>query len=203
MLTVSAKQKSNIPMLDADTYPARCVSLIDTGDQFNEMSGRLQRQIILMFELPTEFVEVDGEKKPRFMSITYTLSLSDKAKLRQVLETWRGKSFTEQELKGFDMRTIVGAPCMLSVVHKQSKNGNTYANIGGITKPMKGLEIPEAITPLTIFDLDAPDALAQIETLPDWIQGRIKSSETYKNMTAKASEQQGFMDINPDDLPFA
>ena len=202
MLTVSAKSKSSVPILEADTYPARCVSLIDIGDQFSEMSGRFNRQVVLMFELPTEHVVIDGEKKPRFMSITYTLSLSEKAKLRTILETWRGRGFTDDELKGFDLKQIVGQACMLTVVHKTAKNGNTYANIGTITKPMKGITIPEAETPLLIYDLDEPDALEKMEQLPEWVQNRIKQSETYKRMTEQASTAQGFMDVNPDDLPF-
>ena len=185
MLTVSAKSKSSVPILEADTYPARCVSLIDVGDQFSEISGRFNRQVVLMFELPTEHVVIDGEKKPRFMSITYTLSLSEKAKLRTILETWRGRGFTDDELKGFDLKQIVGQACMLTVVHKTAKNG-----------------IPEAETPLLIYDLDEPDALEKMEQLPEWVQNRIKQSETYKRMTEQASTAQGFMDVNPDDLPF-
>ena len=166
------------------------------------MSGTVRREVIIQFELPTETIEVDGEQKPRYMSMTYTMSLSEKAKLRSALETWRGKAFTEDELRGFNLANIVGLPCMLSVIHRQAKNGNTYANIGSISKPMKGMTIPEASSPLVVFDLDADDALDKMQTLPEWVQERIKKSPSYEAVMRKGTDAQGFMDINPNDLPF-
>lgn len=201
-LIASATKSSNIPILEADTYPARCISLIDIGEQMNEMSGNCRPEIILTFELPTEFIEVEGEQKPRYMSSTFTNSLSERAKLRGMLEMWRGKAFTDDELKAFDLRNILGMPCMLSIVHRQAKNGKTYANIGGISKLAKGMTIPDALSPLTEFDLDAPDALDKLETLPEWVQERIKKSPTYERKMQAASKDQGFMDIDPNDLPF-
>ena len=201
-LIATATKKSSIPLLEADTYPARCIAVIDTGDQVNEMSGTVRREVIIQFELPTETIEVDGEQKPRYMSMTYTMSLSEKAKLRSALETWRGKAFTEDELRGFNLANIVGLPCMLSVIHRQAKNGNTYANIGSISKPMKGMTIPEASSPLVVFDLDADDALDKMQTLPEWVQERIKKSPSYEAVMRKGTDAQGFMDINPNDLPF-
>jgi hypothetical protein len=53
-----------------------------------------------------------------------------------------------------------------------------------------------------VFDLDAPDALDKIESLPEWIQERIKKSQSYEALKAKGTDAQGFMDINPNDLPF-
>lgn len=203
MLVAKLTKTSNIPILEAGTYPARCIGIIDTGEQWNEMAGKSRREILFLFELPTELVEIDGEQKPRYMSQTYTMSMNEKAKMRIALETWRGKAFTEEELRGFDLTSVVDKPCMLTVVQKQSKNGKTYANISGIAKLIKGMTIPDAMSTLTVFDLDAPDALEKLETLPEWIQNKIKQSETYKEKIAGATEAQGFMDINPDDLPFA
>ena len=38
----------------------------------------------------------------------------------------------------------------------------------------------------TIFDLDAPDAMSRLGSLPEWIQSRVKESETWKAMTDEA-----------------
>lgn len=201
MLTVSAKSRSTTTPLEAGSYPARCVQVIDIGDQYNSLSDKMQRQVVLCFEIPGERIEIDGESKPRMMSVTYTQSLGDKAKLRSVLESWRGKQFTPEELKAFDLRNIVNVPCMLTIVEKTSKEGRKYAVIGGISKMPKGFSVPDAETQMFAFDLDEKGALDALDTLPEWICDRIKQSDTYAKMTA--SVEDAFSDLqNPSDLPF-
>ena len=201
MLTASAKSASATPPLEAGTYPARCVGIVDLGEQMNDLAGRLQRQVMLMFEIPGERIEVSGEDRPRMMSATYTLSLSDKAKLRGVLESWRGKQFTEEELDGFDLRKIVNVPCMLSVVSKTSKAGKPYVAIGSVSKIPKGFAVPEAETILFVFDLDEDGCLDALETLPEWVRERVKQSETYKQMIESPTPK-SLADYNSDELPF-
>jgi hypothetical protein len=200
MLTVSAKPTSSTPPLEAGLYPARCVQLIDLGEQMNELAGKLQRQVMLMFEIPSERISVNGEDKPRMISATYTASLSDKAKLRSVLESWRGKQFTEDELACFDLRNILNVVCSLSVIEKTSKTGNKYSSIGSISRVMKGIAVPPAETPILAFDLDEDDCLAKLATLPDWVQERVKQGETYKRLTDPSPDD--LPDVDPDDTPF-
>ena len=199
MLTASAKPTSSTPPLEAGSYLARCVQIIDLGEQMNELAGKLQRQVMLMFEIPSERIEINGEDKPRMISATYTLSLSDKAKLRSVLESWRGKQFTDEELAAFDLRKVLNTPCLLSVVEKTSKTGNKYSSIGSISRCMKGVIIPPAETPVYAFDLDEPGCLGMLEKFPEWVQERVKQGQTYKDMV---SNPNNFDDISSDDLPF-
>jgi len=200
MLTVSAKPSgSNVAPLEAGTYPARCVQVIDLGDQMNELAGRLQHQVMILWEIPTERLEINGEDKPRVMSATYTASLSDKAKLRSVLESWRGKQFTDEELAGFDLAKILDTTCMLTVVSKTSKtSGKEYSAIGSVSKLMKGYVVPPAETTIFAFDLEDEDALDKLEALPEWIQSRIKEGETYKAL----EQDRQFQNMSVDDLPF-
>ena len=200
MLIASAKPKSSTPPLEPGSYLARCVQIIDLGEQMNEIAGKLQRQVMLLFEIPFERIEINGDDKPRMISGIYTLSLSDKAKLRGVLESWRGKQFTEEELAAFDLRKILNTPCMLSVVEKTSKtSGNKYSSIGTIARAYKGAIVPPAESPIFVFDLDEPDALGMLETLPEWVQERVKQGQTYKDMI---SNPDSFEDITSDDVPF-
>ena len=135
------------------------------------------------WELPGEKLD-NGE--PRYMSNTYTASLNKKGNLRKELAAWRGRDFTQEELNGFDLRNIVGAPCLLSVIHKIGNDGVKRAVIGGVMKLPKGM--PPAVGTLEhiIFDLDDPNAEEKITALPEWIQTRIKESETWKTMTEEA-----------------
>lgn len=201
MLTVSAKPTSSTPPLEAGSYIARCVQIIDLGEQMNELAGKLQRQVMLMFEIPSERVVIDGADKPRMMSATYTASLSDKAKLRGVLESWRGKQFTDEELACFDLHNVLNVPCLLSVVEKTSKTGNKYSSIGSISRVMKGVTVSPAETTIFAFDLDEKDCLEALETLPEWVRERVKQGETYKQLIAE-KDAADFSDINPEDLPF-
>jgi hypothetical protein len=69
----------------------------------------------------------------------YTASLNDKAKLRHDLESWRGKAFTADELRKFDLENLIGANAMVNVVHRQSADGKTWANVASLAPLMKNL----------------------------------------------------------------
>ena len=126
-----------------------------------------------------------------------------------MLENWRGRAFTQEEMDGFDLRNVLGKPCMISVVHGTKSDGSTYAKVGSVSKMPKGMNIAsKTANPLINFDLDAPDALEQMTKLPEWVQNRIKESETYKEMlrpdasvTEAAGEDFSVID-DSEDLPF-
>lgn len=182
-LKVFDKGGASFAPLEAGTYLARCVGLIDLGLCHNDFYNKDQQRVRIIWELPTETVNVDGEDKPRWMSKTYTASLSDKATLRKDLDNWRGKPFTPQELKGFELRNIVGAPCILTVQHKEGQNG-AYAVVGGVGKVMKGMTVPELTQDPIIFDMDSGDCFDVFETLPEWMQKELfKDSLTWQELT--------------------
>lgn len=183
-LIVNEGSRTAIPLLPEDVYPAICTMLVDLGDQYSEKFGNTQRKVLISFELPGEKLD-NGET--RRLSNTYTASLNSKGNLRKDLIAWRGRDFTVDELKKFDLRNIVGAPCMISVIHKVGQDGTKRAVIGGIMKLPKGMPAPIMSSEPVVYDLDAPDAVQKIAELPEWIQGRIKDSETWKNMMDEQS----------------
>lgn len=190
-------------LLEADNYIARCYSMIILGTTYNEMFGNYQTQVLIQWELPTCLIEVerDGELKmlPRAQSATYTLSLSEKANLRKVLESWRGKQFTVEELEGFDISKVVGTPCLLNVIQAENKKGVMYNKISTVSKLPKGLECPPQVNPSTLFDITDPNAdLDDMTKLPEWIQERIRQSEEYKNRT----DNDSVVYSDEADLPF-
>jgi hypothetical protein len=125
---------------------------------------------------PKEIVITDGDGKertgPAVIGKHYTLSLSEKANLRADLEAWRGKMFTETELAGFDVKSVLGKPCQLGVVHK-SVGGKTYANIAALMGAPKGIAKPIASGPLLHYDIDNHDQKV-FDQLPGWLQTVIK-----------------------------
>jgi hypothetical protein len=88
-----------------------------------------------------QLAEIDPETNRRFFVFKrYNATLGKKAKpsnLREDLESWRGKAFTEQEAADFDLDALKGVNCQLSVVHNL-KDGTTYANVKTVVQAAKG-----------------------------------------------------------------
>ena len=197
-LIVSAPEGgSKWPLLEAGTYPAVCIGIIDIGEHDNPMYATSARKVIIMWEMPGETMEIDGKEESRVMSETYTASLGDKANLRKMLDGWRGRPFSPEELKGFDLRSILGVPCLLGTVVKEKANGQgQFAKISTVSKLPKGFQVPQPRNVPSSFDLDAPTALQDMEALPKWVQDRIKESITYQSMP------QNMVDASGEQNPF-
>ena len=202
-LTISEKSKGpSVPLLEAGTYSAVCCQLVDLGLQHNEAWKSSSRKVLIGWEIVGETVNVNGEAQPRIFSKTYTASLNEKAALRKDLNAWRGRPFTEEELRAFDLKSIVGAPCMLTIVHQTSQNGKTYANLASIGGIPKGFPKPALTVEPTIYDIDesAPDV---VNTLPAWMADIIKQSPSYAERVASYSPLQELPDGEEDgELPF-
>lgn len=179
-LIVSASAGGTIEPIEAGTYTAVCYGLIDLGEQYSETYDKWTRKVMLLWELPGEKIDLGGDEPvSRTISKMYTSSLSEKAKLRADLQAWRGRPFTQQELAAFDLRTIVGATCLLNIQNREVKE-RTYADVAGIVKMPKGMPIDHPTLGKLIFDLDTDD-LSMLEKMPVWIEERIKKSRTYEN----------------------
>lgn len=155
---------------------------------------------MIRWELPSElFTDSEGKDMPRMIGKTYTKSLSENAALRKMLEGWRGKKFSDDELQGFDLTVLLGLPCMLTVTHSSS-NGKTYADISGVAAMPKGMEAPPQVYDNLAFDLDAFDALNNIDSLPEFIQEQIKKSKEWE-IFAGGNVDDGIPETL-DDMPF-
>jgi hypothetical protein len=105
-----------------------------TEDRPERWGGGIVEKTRLVFQLEEE----NPATGRRFeASQIYTFSLHEKARLRQHLESWRGRAFTKTELEGFDLETVIGVNCQIQVVHK-IKDDAVYANITAIVPLGKG-----------------------------------------------------------------
>lgn len=200
-ITVKENQGGGYPPIEAGSYRAICYSIVVLGTTYNEVFDNVQKKIMFTWELPDERIDVDGEDKPRAISATYTLSLNEKANLRKTLESWRGKQFTAEELRGFDITKVLGAPCMISTTTGTNTLGKQYAKVTGVSRLPKGMEVPkDTENPKVVFDI-SNDAcpLEDMEKLPNFVQERIKQSEEYKRRTTSNDD---FIVANDEDLPF-
>jgi len=113
---------------------------------------------------------------PLTISKSYTVSLHEKAGLRKDLAAWRGRDFTDEEAKGFDVSKLIGAYCMVNVTTSES-NGKTYSNVAGLTPLPAALKNakPAAVHENVLFNLDDPD-LSVFDSFHEKLQEAIKKS---------------------------
>lgn len=187
----------------AGTHVARCYRIVDLGtqDRATQMfpDAKPAHQVYITWELCNAPME-DG--RPFSIGQFYTLSLHERAKLRHHLEAWRGKPFTEDELEGFELEKILGAPCMLNVIREQ-KDGNTRAKISGVMAMPKGQDAPALINPSFLYSMDDGNYW---DDLPEWLQQRVMKSHEKRGKSGQVSEPVSHtgMDVQDfdDDIPF-
>lgn len=205
-LTVSESGAREIPILAEGSYVAICNMLVDLGLQYNERYGNSSRKVLIGWELPEELIEINGEMVPRTISQRYTASLNEKSILRRDLSAWRGRDFTQAELEEFNLRNIVGAPCLLQVIHREY-NGKKFANMASIMTLPKGMEKPVLSAAPVVYDIDEDDP-ADVDMLPEWIRDTIKKSESYQQRISPVASAESQVEFNEldgeddDELPF-
>ncbi len=182
------------------THLARCYSIVDLGTQHGEYMGKpkVRNQIMVRFELPEELMS-DG--RPFSVAAFWTNSTNEKATLRIVLDTWRGKPMTEEEAKSFDLMKIIGVPGLVTL----GRNKNNKVRVVGVGPLMKNQKCPPQVNKSSAFWLDEFDPTA-FNDLPDGLQAIIKRSDEYQARLRPPGEAQD--DAPPrtndadDDIPF-
>jgi len=198
---------------------ARCYRVVDLGTQETTYLGTVKHlpKVMLQFEVHGEDDEgksiVTAKNEPMSISKNFTLSLAEKATLRKDLQTWRGREFTAEELRGFELKNVLGAWAMVSVIKAMGNNGKEYTNIAAIMSvppAIKKAGLPEGHNELKMFSIDEPDMTLfdsfsnglkeKIGKSPEW---QARSGQQYakeQNASAKSGGS-GFDDMD-DDIPF-
>lgn len=155
-------------------YPAVCYGFIDLGDQLGKYGW--QTKLALLWEIMSDTIG----SAPQTVDKIYTFSLGRGSALRRDLSSWRDRDFTHEELSGgFDVTSVVGAPCMLRISNKSRSNGYVYTNVDEVKPLPVTMDAREPRHRKVIFDLDTDD-LSLIDTLPNRFAKMIKNSPQYK-----------------------
>ncbi len=205
----------NFKRVPPGAYIGRCFSLIDLGTQTTsgQFGEKSNHKIRIGWELFGEdedgnplTIEIDGKEMPLTISKSYTVSLHEKAALRRDLAAWRGRDFTDEEARGFDVSKLLGDYCMVNITQSES-NGKTYSNVAGLT-PLPGAlknAKPAPVHDFVRFDLDDPD-MAVFAGFHEKLQDAIKASPEWKAMhgthTPKPAATGTGFDGMDDDIPF-
>ena len=195
--TLIAREKADYIPIPEGQHRAVCSGIVSIGLQ--ESFGSTRHQILIRFEFPD--LRVDREEsgathdEPRTKWVFYTLSLHRKANLRQDLERWRGRGFTKHELEGFDVMSVLGCPCLVTIIHDHSGD-RVKDKITSIGQLHGDGEAPKAELPRISYTDDNPE---DWNLLPEWIREKILNQIPAVMAPARDPEPEAPDDV---DIPF-
>ena len=203
--------EGNFTPVPPGMHLARCYRIVDLGTQKSEFQGQIKylQKVMLQFEVHGEDEKgkalVTSKGDPLSISKNYTLSLAEKATLRKDLQTWRGVAFTPDQLRGFELKNILGQWAMLSVAKDVGNNGKEYTNIMSVNPvpvAIKRAGLPEGINKTAMFTIMNPD-MDLFETFSNNLKEKIKASPEWESNSKRevAKSGSGFDDLDGD-IPF-
>jgi len=183
-IIVAEKPKHKHEPISEGQHAARIYLLCDIGTHYSERYDKSQHKLIVSLEVPgerTQFTRDDGTEvdMPRAKHVWYTASLDTKANLRKFLDSIRGKKFTQDELNGFEMKAVLGAPALIQILHETKEDGGVKDVIAAAMPLPKGMPAPPQENEFVWYDFDE-HGLDIPENVYDWIADEIKSSDEYK-----------------------
>jgi len=196
MPTAKAKGSTNFDPVPEGLHIGVCYAVIGLGTQevmFKEKK-KLIDKVCLIWELPdVEKIDIDGVMLPRVISNIYTNSIHKKAILRQHLESWRGKAFTDEQLEGFNLDVLLGANCQIQVIHNHA-DGNTYANISTIVNVPANHKKVASENPPVVYDIGNP---IPEDKIPSWLVDKIKEAQEWKVTGTDAKSEPSYDEKPP------
>ncbi len=179
-------------------YAARCVDVVDLGEKVEQYPGfpqRLSHKCMLIFRTG----EVNAETQEDIdIAKEFTVSMGEKANLRKFLEDWRGKSYTPVQVEqGVPLHKLTGQAALITVEHKTSQKGRTYANVKGITPlpPQMAVAAPSA------------DGYTRAEYIEERKKAYAQESKAFRKAAMAPAPDESddtdySVDTKDDDLPF-
>ncbi len=208
-LTATAKTR-NIFTVPSGTHVGRCYAVVDLGTQDDTYQNRpkIVHKVRVSWEIPALRIKFEDGERPATVHKKYTLSLSEKANLRHDLESWRGRSFTDDELKGFVLKKLLGVPALLGVTHKPNPKGGVYVNVTSVGKMMANVPCPAPENGTVYFEIEM-GRNDVFKDLPEFLQDEISKCAEWRQPPANEEEAPGDgMEPAPagagprDDIPF-
>jgi hypothetical protein len=205
----------NFERCPSGMHLARCYRIIDLGTQKSEYMGQVKYLHKVMIGWEIHGTDDNGQPlkmndgRPFAIFKNYTLSWSEKANLRLDLQSWRGKPFSQEEMRKFDLKAILGAWCMLNIIERPGKtDGKMYTNVDGVTPVpaiIKQNGLPQPVNANELFNLQTPD-MTMFETFSDNLKAKIKSSPEWEKLQSKGApapeREPGSDDDIDEDIPF-
>lgn len=197
---VKASQVSDQP--PAGNHGAVLVAIVDLGTHQEEYKGvaTTQRKVYFVWELTSEkSTSIPGQNM--LQAKMFTLSFGKKAKLRALIEGWRGKALEDGE--EFDLAKLLGKQCMVNVVH----NAAGYAEVAAVSAPPKGIKVEKPLRTPFLWEMEG-DKPVDLSWLP-WIYGQkveeyLAESEEANGRSEPISKTEPSVtpETEPEEIPF-
>ena len=191
-----------------------CYRIVDLGtreEQYKDNPPKKRTLVHVTWEMP-EATMADG--RPFSIGRSYTASLNENATLYKDLVNWRGKPFSDEEMLGFDVFKMIGAPANLFIEH----NDDGKARIKNIFKP-DVFKKTDTINDSLVFDLevycnefngnssDETKAMCDVfDQLMEWQQNLIEESYEFQAANSSKPVQKEEVSDDPsdfdDEIPF-
>ena len=211
-LIAKANEGGGYQPVPAGMHLARCYKIVDLGSQKTEYMGqvKIQHKIMLQFEVWSEDESgnptVTQKGEPLSITKRYTLTLSEKAALRNDLKTWRGRDFTPEELRGFELKNVLGVWAMLSVSRDAGRDGKEYTNIQAIMPVpahLKKAGLPDPHNTPQMYSIEDHDGEI-FESLSEGVKKLIMASPEFqsRNPHTMSASRAVPVETDTDDIPF-
>ena len=160
-----------------------CIDIVDKG--MVQTGWGPKHKVQFRWVLNAIPKRTDG--KPHMISMSYTVSMHEKSNLRKMLEVWRGRKFTPDELNRFDLETVLGAQCQIQVAQETGEDGDPYAFPQVVMKGKPGVRV------------QAPEGYVRECNRPGYKPPLMEETNGNGN---HAEEEVDYAAITDDDIPF-
>lgn len=169
--------KGGYEVMPAGPVAARCARIIEIGTQ-EDKYGRKDKAIIA-FSIPGHLIEIDGERKQRFMSNPFGINLSN----NEASTMFQYTKALNPEAK--NLGDFLNKTCQLYISHYKKPDGSKGDQIDSIAAIMPGYEVPELDTEPFWFKWDDPDP-ALWDMIPDFTKRLIREALNYPGSKVEA-----------------
>ena len=164
--------KDQFTPLEAGVYQAALACIVYNPNMPGYQGSEAVNQCIFVWVTPRVKDEGGAPKQVR-MTITIPENpMHERAKFRQVIESWIGHPLTSTQVENFNMRQMLGARCTLVTTVATSAQGRKYAKVTSVARRTDDSDtLPASIvvrTPKTPGQkIVTADGVTIIESRPD------------------------------------
>lgn len=187
-ITVVIPESPSFDVLDEGMYEAVCVGIVDLGMQYDATFDKTHHKIHIIWEIAGETYELDGETIPRTVIRDFTFTLGEKSHLRHILESWRGRKYTADELKEVNIAALLGRPCQIQIMHSETKRG-IFAGVENVLPIGKGRKVTATVEQILFF-FGYEDTYDAFESLPHRLQERIANATNFDETGLELPEEE-------------
>ena len=185
--------------LEPGTYDAILSAIIDLEHQINDYdkdNPKVEHQIKLLFEIPEQTREVNGEVMPVILSKKLSMSWGERSNLRKVVSALRKKETTPEEVKTMlrtdgGLNELLGKALVLQVESYKIKATDSAGNpivmnkVTGYSSLRASLAQPQPVRTPFYFEVATPDLAIFKDKLSKWTRDEIMTANNNEEFPAE------------------